>query len=426
MLVGVASSSITPPLGISMGGYGFRDHGAEAVADDLMLKIMAVEVGGRRGAVVTADLVWLRREPVDALKAALAARYGLDPDLVLVTCSHTHSGPQTAPDSPGIGKAEAGYMRWLQAEMVEVTGRALEDLEPVALFTGKGTGNLGVNRRKMVDGRTVALPNPDGPRDDEVPVVSVRRPDGSLKAVLFQYACHTTFLQTYQISADFPGAAMRRVEAEAGAPCLFLQGCCGDVRPNVTGPEGRFRSATVAETHAAGAALGDEVLRVVREGGKPVTPLLDGRTMELGLLYERVPSREELREALSDGQPVRRDWAAYLLDRVERLAPAAPFRIQRLDLGRELVLVGMEGEICVGYGFEVKRLAAGRFAIPIGYANGCMAYIPTADLFPEGGYEVDGSYMYFGMASPFQPAIDPHIRGALARLLQPVAGGERR
>lgn len=414
---GVAVRCITPPLGTNMGGYGFRDHGAESVADDLMLKILAVAHGGRRGAIITADLVWLRREACDVIKAALAARYELDPDLVLLTCSHTHSGPQTAPDSPGIGEPDPEYMRWLLAEIVTATGKALADLTPVTLATSQGRGHLGVHRRVVVDGEAQMLPNPAGPRDDAVLVITATRAGGALKAVLFQYACHPTFLGSYAISADFPGAAMRRVEAELEAPCLFLQGCCGDVRPNVTRPDGRFRPATVEETHASGAELGDEVIRAVRAGGSPVTPLLAGRTVELGLLYAGVPTAADLVAALDHDQPARRLWARHLLSRPERLGPAAPFRIQRLDLGGQLVLVGLEGEICVGYGFAVKELARGRFAVPVGYANGCMAYIPTADMFPEGGYEVAGSYPYFGMAAPFEPAIDGHIRTALARLL---------
>lgn len=417
MRAGVASACITPPVGISMGGYGFRDHGAEAVADDLMCKVLAVEADDRQGAVITADLLWLRREAVDAVKASLAAAYGLDPNLVLITCSHTHSGPQTAPDTPGIGEPDPVYMRRLLATMVSTTGQALADLEPVTLTTSRGRARFGVNRRVLVDGKAQMLANPAGPRDDEVLVIQASRPKGSLKAVLFQYACHPTFLADYSISADFPGAAMRRVEAVLGAPCLFLQGCCGDVQPKTAHPDGTFRPASRAETYTAGEQLGDEVVRVVRAGGTTVRPCLEGETVELGLPYASLPNQAELVTALEAEQPYRRQWASLLLSRPERLALAAPFRIQRLDLGHKLILVGLEGEICVGYGLAIKRLAGRRFAVPVGYANGCTGYIPTDAMFPEGGYEVEVAYPVFGLPAPFQPGVEARIRTALAELL---------
>lgn len=403
-----------------MGGYAHRTHGAEAVADELMLKVLALRHGGRLGALVTADLLWLRREAADALKAALACRYGMDPELVLIACSHTHSGPQTASDTPSIGRADAAYMRHLFAEALDATGRALAALRPVAgIRTASGRASLGVNRRVVLDGRARMLPNAEGPRDDEVlAAVLDGGADARPLAVLFQYTCHPTCLGTYDLSADWPGAAMRRVEADLGAPCLFLQGCCGDVRPNVTGPDGRFRSATVAETHAAGDAVGAEVVRLVRGGGGDAgRPLLAGRTLEVGLAYARVPSAEDLDALHRSAEPRLRALAEFLRSRPERLAPAAPFRLHRVDLAEGLVLAGMEGEVCVGYGFECKRLGGGRRVVPVGYADGCTAYVPTADMFPYGGYEVDEAYPYFGLPAPFEPSVDGRVRAALARLL---------
>ena len=262
------------------------------------------------------------------------------------------------------------------------------------------------------------LPNPDGPRDDEAMAVAVRDASGAPIASLFQYACHPTCLGGYELSADWPGAATRSVEAATGAPCLFVQGCCGDVRPNFTTPNGNFRPATVPESHAAGAVIGAEVLRLLGGHLTTVSPGLGGEVREIGLEFATVPDAAELRGIADGGDPRRTAWARFLLSRPERLGPAAPFRVHRLDLGPELSILGMEGEICVGYGFAAKASAGGRFVLPAGYADGCTAYIPTAEMFPQGGYEVAESYPYFGMAGPFAPAIDERIRCVLDSLLR--------
>ena len=50
------------------------------------------------------------------------------------------------------------------------------------------------------------------------------------------YACHADVVcQSYAISADFPGAAARKVEeAFPGALCLFVNGAAGNVAPLFT------------------------------------------------------------------------------------------------------------------------------------------------------------------------------------------------
>jgi hypothetical protein len=55
-------------------------------------------------------------------------------------------------------------------------------------------------------------PNPDGPTDHELPIISIESLDGIVRGILFNYACHPTTLawQNQQISPDYPGA-MREV-----------------------------------------------------------------------------------------------------------------------------------------------------------------------------------------------------------------------
>jgi hypothetical protein len=85
-----------------------------------------------------------------------------------------------------------------------------------------------------------------------------------------------------------------------------------------------------------------------------------------------------------------------------------------LKIGPYLLLT-MPGEPMVEYGFKIEEIIADR-AIPIvvGYANGSIGYIATADSHAEGGYEPIVSFL--------APEAEPVIYEGLDRLADQVIG----
>ena len=56
--------------------------------------------------------------------------------------------------------------------------------------------------------------------------------DGTLRAVLFGYACHNTTLSFYEWCGDYAGFAQIEIQAKhPGAVALFWMGCGGDANP---------------------------------------------------------------------------------------------------------------------------------------------------------------------------------------------------
>src|SRR4029453_11967274 len=82
--------------------------------------------------------------------------------------------------------------------------------------------------------------------------------------------------------------------------------------------------------------------------------------------------------------------------------------LQAIKIGPYLLLT-MPGEPMVEYGFKIERSIADR-AVPIvvGYANGSIGYIATAEAHKYGGYEP--------IQSPLLPAAEVEILRALGRL----------
>ena len=91
---------------------------------------------------------------------------------------------------------------------------------------------------------------PFGPVDPEVGVIKIEDMNGHALAIVMNYACHADVVcQNYAISADFPGAATRKVEEAFGngLNCLFVQGAAGNIESLIissrrTGPNDPFQT----------------------------------------------------------------------------------------------------------------------------------------------------------------------------------------
>ena len=93
------------------------------------------------------------------------------------------------------------------------------------------------------------------------------------------------------------------------------------------------------------------------------------------------------------------------------------FEMQALALG-ELVLLGLEGEIFVCYQLDLE--AAHGPAVLCGLANGCIGYVPTADEYVRGGYEIDLAYKVYPSVQMIAPASETLIRQQAAALIAKV------
>ena len=103
---------------------------------------------------------------------------------------------------------------------------------------GSGTGFLyghSINRRWL-----------DRPVDPGVTVLRVDDAQGNLLGLWSNFACHSVVLgsDNLQLSGDWPGYAMRRLEEQlgAGATCLFTQGGAGNINPLVAGVRKQLRN----------------------------------------------------------------------------------------------------------------------------------------------------------------------------------------
>ena len=433
MRVGTGTRCITPQEPLTLAGYA-SDRTFREVHDDLYVKCLSVSSTQGRGLFITADLIGFGRGLVNEVKAELGAEHGLLADCILMTASHTHSGPAVLENMAANWPVDSAYMDWLKGRILAAAAEALKASEPCRLVLGTALCHVAVNRRRKVEGEWLAMPNESGPRDDEVIVIQMLREDESPEAVLLNYACHQTTVNLPAVSGDFAGHAQRVIESQLpGVMALYLQGCEGDVRPRTVKGD-HFRPGTWADVERFGGELATAVLEACREPTVPIdAEKVSGRILEARLPFSDLPTEEEQRRAASADESLKQHHTrseSTMVGRMERAwglklqregfppRPYAPFRIQRLSLGEATHFVGLEGEVCVEYGSKLKEMGRQRSQvfIPVGIADGLLQYIPTAQIRQEGGYASSIPFKGWGLAGPFAPELEEEIWCTIGKL----------
>jgi len=414
---GAASVDITPEMPMWLSGYGSRDRPGDEVAAPIHAKALALrDASGRTAVFVTLDLLGVHRALRESVVARVAERHGLDPNYLLFNASHTHSGPELRIVDTSLGRVDEErrdrverYQAFLEDRIVQAVDEALADLAPAQVAFSKARAGFAMNRRADYSlppdhPRAGKRPNPAGPVDHEVPVLSVSGGDGGLRAVLFGYACHATTTGDYRLHGDYPGFAQAHLEeAHPGAVALFLTGCGGDQNPHprrdmVPGLEG----LELARQHGRTLALAVEA--ALHAHPVPLRPSLESVLEDVDLAYLPPPSREELQERLESSRSVEREHAQVLLEHLEReggLPTHYPYPVQVMRVGDELTLVGLASEVVVDYSLRLKAELPDPEVWVAAYCNDFMGYLPSRRIWEEGGYE-GGDSMTFSSATLYR------------------------
>ena len=242
---GAGKSKITPEVPMWMAGYASRTRPAEGTLTDLWAKALVLEdANGKRGLLVTLDLVGIDRVMSRRITQRLQEQFDLPRAAIMICTSHTHTGPVVERNlgplhylivDPQQRKRIEDYARRLPEWIAQAVAEAFERLQPATLAWGSGNATFAVNRRNNREASVPELRTTGelaGPVDHDVPVLAIRNQQGELTAIVFGYACHATVLSFYQWSGDYPGFAQVELEAShPGAIALFFAGCGADQNP---------------------------------------------------------------------------------------------------------------------------------------------------------------------------------------------------
>lgn len=397
MWVGTAKTVITPPAGTGLAGFAAREGGARGVHDDLYARALVLEDGGARLALILCDLCELDAAFVARVRRRVEETAGIPQAAVIVAATHTHGAPATVSLLSAPPPAE--WLDGVEHRAAIAAAEACRTLSHGGAAVGRGQErSIGRNRRR-----------PDGPVDPAVTVLRFDRTDIP-PASLVHYACHPTVLgpDNLLVSRDYPGFAVDAVERITDGWCAFANGACGDV--NVGHSAGRTAlglptpGRTFERAEALGLRLAVEAIRASRDAR-----LIDGRlgcrrravTVPVRTVAEpeaRAQVAAQMRhvdslaaaqvpgDALADAR-LELFYAEMALEWARRRPdPAEATEVQAAAIG-DVALVALPGEFFVESGQRLRDRSPFPVTAVIGYANGCLGYVPPASAFEEGGYE---------------------------------------
>jgi hypothetical protein len=356
------------PSGVPLGGYGsinrrlklpdifgrypyvFWFRPSIGVRDALSVRALVLEHGGRRLAWATIDLVAVDRSfTADAARALAAA---LPSTTLLVSASHTHSGPGAFVDSEALGwlaldRLDPTIRRLLLDTVVDAVRRAEAARQPARVAVAS------VMAPPVVSSRL------NQPLDREMLVLRVSDAQARPLGVIWNFAIHGTTLgpRNLRISGDVTGEASLRVERDLGVPALYVNGAVGDVSPAGHGDR-------------AARELGTALATAVRSGwdrAEPVRPALAtiSRTVTL-------PTPElSLRNCLWRRLP---HWATLPIGRVF----PRDATLTAVSVG-DSAWLAFPGELQTALGQEIKAAGRERFRHTgvAGLTNDYLGYFLT-------------------------------------------------
>lgn len=346
----------------------------------LLARCLLLSDGETSFCLLSLCVLALTSEDSARVRSAVSLATGLWPEQVMVACTHVHSGPPVLSDVP---ETRSALVPHLCAAAAEAASRAREQLCPTCLGYSadslpgisrvrrirRRNGTIVTIRRAWPQGwgwaRDPETVGPEEPLDDLLTVLRVDDQAGNLLATVVHFTCHPL--------PDFVGWAARMVEAQhSEAVCLMLNGCLG----NVGTP---FEVPMRGRTHA-------DQLPVLGD-------ILAYRCLEL---LARTATRPEASVAVAS-QPVFLPADPTFLSRPGDRAGLWPealsaggfaAEVQTATLG-DLALVGIPGEINVGFGVEVERSSPFGLARVVGLCNGYVGYLLPESSRSRGSYEAD-------------------------------------
>ena len=371
---------------------------AESIHDNLYARILALQTEEIRVAVVSFDWTVLSQSFVDALKNRVG-----DVELFCF-CTHTHASPVTD-DFRGWAGDETEYLAEVEETVSSGVTEAFSRMEPAEVRYGEYPMQIGFNRRLDVDGFCHMIRNPDGPVDRRVRVLSLHSVGSKQpKSILYSHGCHPVVIHasTPAVSADYPGQISKKLKERYGQEfCpVFIQGCGADI--NVEVLDGTFadleRIGNEAAWSVGQAVENSQAVSVdeVRTGSTEIelpfrlpTEEEAVRAVEVGRLYAEKLEAEDPKAA-HDFSTCGTPWADDLLKTARQ--PVMPngcsMKVNALALGTDFCLVGLQAELFHRYQEKLAEVSPFTSTVVASFSGGAVNYLPTADEFRRGGYEV--------------------------------------
>lgn len=413
---GFAKEIVTPPLGVPLCGY-FVPRPNDGAYDDLCVRALVfADGGGRKCAILSADLCFISANLADRCRKAMADMGITFTDDILFSATHSHTAPY--PDRFFGDDPDEAYLDLFAHKSALAVKRAEANLAGCELHTAKGfCDTLAFNRRYwMKNGTVVTNPGklnpdvvrPEGPVDYDIPILAFMR-EGKIAALIVNIVNHTDTIDGNTVSADWPGRMEKELQHRLGydLPVIMLLGASGNINhfdPNRPGGQSSYAEAVrigkgyadAVEKALVGLKKQENADSFAFVSGSidiPCVDISDAEAAEAQAILDKPfdgVTGNMTAVGLAKGEgAVARFFASQLLDfRKNGCGKTYSCRLVSIRFGTAAAIVSMPGEPFTEIGLAVKE--ASRFPVTL-VSTLSMAecgYIPLPECFGRGGYEV--------------------------------------
>ncbi len=226
MLVGYAKVNISPNYAVPTAGYGNRKgRPVQQVHDSLYVRTLWLQQGNTKVAIVSADLLIIPPEVTQLVKAQVAAA-GLPWNNVYIGATHTHNS------LGGWGKRYIGELFAGAYSQELVNNLAAQIIQSIALAGRHAMGaSLQYEERRVPQLVRNRVLGDAAPEYDVLHSLHALLHNGE-KVSLHSFAAHATTLSdtVLQLSADYPGALLARLEQQQPF-AMYMAGAVGSMGP---------------------------------------------------------------------------------------------------------------------------------------------------------------------------------------------------
>lgn len=398
MLIGVASTDISPPLGTALAGY-FRVRISDQLHSPLIANALVAGEGANKVAVIACDLITITKELSEQVRQIVAAKSDLAAANIMVCATHTHTGPELRAGK--LHPRNEEYMQELPGRIAQAAILAnANQRQAVCCLGTEPESGLAFNRRfRLKDGSEITfgadpekLAGVAGPTDPAFTLACFKTDlEASPFAIICNYSLHIDVQGGNAISADYPAVlrnTLRKIYGEE-LVVLFLQGACGDINHVPYLQNNPFPKKGIWKSEQVGKALAGKAL-CISEKALPSNSEETGSSQEI-LQVPKFPKNDpayamRLKQAQEAKEP--NSFEQSLLDRHADYDDSGltEREVQTLRIG-DLAICGAPGEYFVEWGLEIKKWSPAPYTVIAELCNDSAGYIPTYETFLRGGYE---------------------------------------
>lgn len=410
----------TPPVGFPI-GLG-TEGPAISIRDPLFMRGFIFDDGHTRVLIASLDYMGLMNSAHDELLSALSDAIDVPKDQVVVHCVHQHDSVLPNPElSEYLGKETFPREWWLDVCRM-CASAARDSLSRPQEIEAIGHNEMRLhgfasNRRILGDDGKVhemrfsrcaskdLVSQPVGVIDPMLRTLAFCDRTGEPLASMTFYASHPQVANGRGMySADAPGEAMRLLEETSGMHAYF-SGAFG----NITA--GKYTSFDDREGNLLtfGRRLADGITRNLEGMVWESDPGLKWQVTRFPFPRAEMDQEEAISTARNAGKPDKERLVKATLLSCRAYPDNENYTLKLLKIGGNRVLFA-PGEPFVEYQLHLQSLVPDAFVALAGNCGNNFVYLPTAEAFAQGGYEVTS---FRWCTADFEP----RFQKAVAKLL---------